>query len=102
MDKSQIDEVTNFTKKKSQMNKGISKVLKALDQPSTALSNPPVNELVQAENENNEPPVTSCQRSVKNYMLMGLNLLNRCMAIVAPIGPHTGGEGAFIQRIHGD
>jgi len=89
MDKSQINEVTNFTKKKSQTNKaqGTSKVIEALDKPSTALDNPPVDEPVQAENENDEPPVTGHQRSAKNYTLAELNLLNRCMAIAAPIGP---------------
>jgi len=88
MDESQIDEATNFTKKKSRTNKGASKVLDALDQPNTALGNPPVDEPVQADsNENDEPPVTGRQRGAKNYTLAELNLLNRCMAIAAPIGP---------------
>ena len=59
MNETQIDELSNFTKKK-RMNKGSSKVVELLDQPDVASGNPPVDEPVD-ENKNDKPPITGRQ-----------------------------------------
>jgi hypothetical protein len=88
MDGLQADVPSTSPAKRKKGDKGapVSKVIELLDQPGATLGNPPADEPVD-ENGDDELPVTGRQRGSRNYTLAELTLLNECMNVAAPIGP---------------